>query len=38
MPPFLHREGREYLRVRNLPVNEFSNEVMIIKLEFDNED
>ena len=35
MPPFLHREGREYLRVRNLPVNEFSNEVMIIKLDFD---
>jgi len=36
MPSFLHREGREYLRIRELPVNELSGEVMIIKLEFDD--
>lgn len=36
MPAFLHREGRKYLRIRNLPVNELSSEVLIIKLEFDH--
>lgn len=36
MPPTLHREGREYLRIRNLPVNEITDEVLIIKLEFDD--
>jgi len=36
MPASLHREGREYLRIRNLPVNDFNNEVMVIKLEYDN--
>ena len=35
MPASLHREGREYLRIRNLPAEQFANEVMIIKLEFD---
>ena len=35
MPASLHREGRKYLRVRGLPVNEITGETLIIKLEFD---
>ena len=35
MPASLHREGRRYLRIRGLPVNEITDETMVIKLEFD---
>lgn len=35
MPASLHREGRRYLRIRELPVNEITDETMVIKLEFD---
>ena len=37
MPPSLHREGREYLRLRNLPVETITDEPLVIKLEFDRE-
>ena len=33
--PELFREGKEYLRVRKLPVNELADTVMVVKLEFD---
>jgi alpha-L-fucosidase len=36
MPAHMHREGRKYLRVKGIPVNEFTDEVLIIKLEFDD--
>lgn len=35
MPASLHREGRKYLRIQGLPANEITDEVLIIKLEFD---
>jgi alpha-L-fucosidase len=37
IPASLHREGREYLRLRHLPVNKITDEPLIIKLEFDQE-
>jgi alpha-L-fucosidase len=33
--PMLHAKKKEFLRVLDLPANEFSNSVMVIKLEFD---
>ncbi len=36
MPPSLHRDGRAYLRLRNLPVNQMAGEIMVVKLEFDD--
>jgi alpha-L-fucosidase len=35
MPPSLHREKREYLRLRNLPLDTITDEPLVIKLEFD---
>ncbi|GHU65832.1 alpha-L-fucosidase [Clostridia bacterium] len=35
MPPSLHREKREYLRLRKLPLDKFTDEPLVIKLEFD---
>jgi alpha-L-fucosidase len=35
MPPSLHRDGRKYLRLRNLPTDKILDEPLIIKLEFD---
>ena len=35
MLPSNHLEQRGYLHLRNLPVNEFSNSVLVIKLEFE---
>ena len=32
--PSNHTEHKEYLRLKNLPVNEMSNSVMVVKLEF----
>ncbi len=34
--PTQHRERREYLRLRNLPVNQLTDTVPVLKLEFDN--
>lgn len=34
--PFYHRE-RAYLKISNIPVNEFQHEVMVIRMEFDEE-
>jgi alpha-L-fucosidase len=34
--PANHAEGKGWLRVRNLPVNQMSNTVMVLKLEFDS--
>ncbi|MBK7628344.1 MAG: alpha-L-fucosidase [Bacteroidales bacterium] len=36
LSPGDHIEQKKYLRLRNLPVNEMANSVMIIKLEFKN--
>jgi alpha-L-fucosidase len=36
MSPSDHIDQKKYLRLRNLPVNEMANSVMIIKLEFKN--
>jgi alpha-L-fucosidase len=36
LSPSDHIEQKKYLRLRNLPVNEMANSVMIIKLEFKN--
>ena len=36
MCPSMFRDGRAYLRIRRLPTNEITNEVLIIKLEFDD--
>ncbi len=36
MAPSDHIEGKGYLRLRNLPVNEMANTVLVVKLEFDN--
>ena len=36
MVPSDHVEGKGYLRLRNLPVNEMANTVLVVKLEFDN--
>lgn len=36
MAPFDYLDNRKYLRLINLPVNELSNTVMVIKLEFDD--
>jgi len=33
--PYYHRDRRPYLRIRNLPTNELTGEVLILKLEFD---
>ncbi len=33
--PANHAEGKGFLRLRNLPVNEMANTVLIVKLEFD---
>jgi len=33
--PFYHRDRTPYLRIRHLPTNEMTNEVMVLKLEFD---
>jgi alpha-L-fucosidase len=33
--PSDHVEHRAYLRLRNLPVNELSNTVLVVKLEFE---
>ena len=37
LSPSDHIEQKSYLRIRNLPSNEYSNSVMIVKLEFDRE-
>lgn len=34
--PSQHREKRDYLRVRNLPVNQLTDTVLVLKLEFDD--
>lgn len=36
MSPSDHLDQKKYLRLRNLPVNEMANSVMIVKLEFRN--
>jgi len=36
MVPSDHTEQKKYLRLRKLPVNEMSNTVLIVKLEFDD--
>lgn len=36
MVPSDHVEGKGYLRLRNLPVNEMANTVLVVKLEFDH--
>lgn len=33
--PSDHATQQSYLRIRNLPVEEFANSVMVVKLEFD---
>lgn len=35
MVPWQHVERRGYLRIQGLPVNEYANSVMVVKLEFD---
>ena len=35
MVPSDHIEHKPYLRIRNLPVNEMANTVLVVKLEFD---
>ena len=35
LTPGFYKEKKEYLRLRNLPVNELTNTVMVVKLEFD---
>jgi alpha-L-fucosidase len=35
--PALHDEGKGYLRLHNLPVNEHTGEVLAVRLEFDGE-
>jgi alpha-L-fucosidase len=35
LTPADHREQKAYLRLRNLPVNEMANTVLVVKLEFD---
>jgi alpha-L-fucosidase len=37
MAPSDHLEQAAYLRLANLPANEFSNSVMVVKLEFDGD-
>jgi alpha-L-fucosidase len=37
MAPSDHAEQKGYLRLRNLPVNELCNSVMVVKLEFDRD-
>lgn len=32
----LHLEQKKYLRLRNLPANELSDSVLVVKLEFKN--
>ena len=36
-PPTLHLDNREYLRLRNLPVNTITDEPLVIRLEFAQE-
>ncbi|MDD4870742.1 MAG: alpha-L-fucosidase [Kiritimatiellae bacterium] len=36
MAPSEHTEQKKYLRLRKLPVNEMSNTVLVVKLEFDD--
>jgi hypothetical protein len=37
MAPGDHVEQAAYLRLTNLPANEFANAVMVVKLEFDRD-
>jgi len=34
MSPSDHLEQKPYLRLRNLPANEYANQVLVVKLEF----
>jgi hypothetical protein len=37
MAPSDHAEQAAYLRLTNLPANDFANSVMVVKLEFDGD-
>ncbi|MCF6177711.1 MAG: alpha-L-fucosidase [Victivallaceae bacterium] len=36
IPPREHKDKEQYLRLQELPLNEFSNETLVIKLKFDH--